>query len=313
MTAALEPCSPSDCALAVGLPLAREEFLRQLDPAWDGDFARHVRHGNRMPGAADEWYWTFVYAPTARQVERVCDRVERLGVRVVRSAGLTDLPPLLRAYRVVTVLGHWKFVRLVPEDVPAPHAMLQALAAAKNPVQRQFARAVFLRAPELFAQSVDVGAPERLLNALNGIIADAHRAYRLSGSPAGVQPDTDGPPLEEVRQRLTRPALEAAFPDCLRAGRCIELADGMHTVREFVDAVPAEFGGVLDLSVCNSVIVGAAVKRARGGCQVAMNRYPANIMYRMSLYRLVVECLRDRAQPYSEAMAFVHQYSQTRR
>lgn len=313
MTDALEPCSPTECALAVGLPLTRDEFLRQLDPAWDGDFARHVRAGNPMPGAADEAYWTSVYAPVARHVERICCHAEGLRVRVVRAAGLADLPMLLATYRVVTVLGHWKFLRLVPDDVPAPHALLRSLAHATELVQHQFARAVFARAPELSPDTVAGDAAERLLNALNGIIADAHRAYRLPGSGAKAEPRAGGSPLGEVLQRLTRPALEAAFPDHVRPGRCIELADGMHTVREFVDAVPADFGGVLDLSVCNSVIVGAAVKRARGGCQVAMNRYPANIMYRMSLYKLVVECLHDRARPYSEAMAFVHQQFGTRR
>lgn len=301
----LDPCSPSDCALAVGLPLTREAFLGQLSPGYPGDFARSVVCARPRAGVDPEAYWTTDYGPVAGVVERVCSRVERLGVRVVRAARRADLGGLLRRYRVVTVVAHWRFVGLGADDLLDPAGLLAELTTPRILLQQQIARAVAVRAPELLADGPGqdrARAPEVLLEALNSMIADAHRGYHRGGVG-------DCAAHEEVLQRLTRPALEEAFPTLVRAAGSVELADGMHTVGEFVGEVPLDFAGVLDLSVCNSVLLGHAVKRIAPECLVANNRYPADLARRITLYRLVIEQLSRRSGSYPDAMSFVHEHA----
>jgi hypothetical protein len=275
-------------------------FLEQLTPEYPGDFARYVCALQPRKGADREAYWTTEYAPVAGVVERVCLKVERLGVQVLRAVRLSDLRPLFERYRVITVLAHWKFMALAPQDLLDTPKMMAELQAPRGLLQEQIAQAVKARHPELLTGTPSRGGAEALLAALNAVIADAHRGYRRSGNSGSASDD-------EMLQRLTRPALEEAFPTFVRAGKSVELADGMHTVSEFAQTVPPAFQGVLDLSVCNSVLLGAAVKRVAPGSLVANNRYPADIVQRITLYGLVVERLSRRREPYPDAMSFVHE------
>jgi hypothetical protein len=251
-------------------------------------------------GVDPEAYWTTEYARVAGVVGRVCSRVERKGVRVLRAARLSDLRSLFEKYQVVTVLAHWKFMALAPDDLLDAPALLAELATPHGLLQEQIAQAVMARVPGLLSSTRSNGDPDELLAALNAIIADAHRAYRPGGNGGTAGAD-------EQLQRLTRPVLEEAFPAFVRAGKSVELADGMHTVGAFTQTVPTHFEGVLDLSVCNSVLLGAAVKGVAPRSLVAMNRYPADIVQRISLYGLVVERLGRRREPYPDAMSFVHE------
>jgi hypothetical protein len=293
--------SPSECALAVCLPLTIEEFFQQLSSSSAADFAKHVRKANFLQGAADEYYWQAVYAPVAARMERVLSRVESMGVRVVRRACSNDLRPLCRRYQVVSVLAHWRFLSLRLDDLLNHDALIRQMSAPGTDVQEVVARGVAARLGDGWNRA----GPEEMLIALNDIIAVAHRGYRRAEPNSEVW----RPEVPEEAYRLTRPRLEEAFRGCIRPGGSVELADGMHTIEEFARTLPEEFDGVLDLALCNSAVLLAAVKRVSPACTVVMNRYPADIMIRITLYGLVIEQLRKRAGSFVDAVATVHSRS----
>lgn len=291
------PVAPSDCALAVGLPLTRDEFMRGLTS--DRDFSRHVKRTNFRHGLSEEYYWEEVYGPVTETMRRVCNRVEKAGVAVRQSLTLGNLAELVRAYRVVTLVGHWRFMALVPEDLLDTCRIFEALRSPEGVLCEAIAAAVRRRSTEVWKEG-HPGSPGILLASLNEMIRDAHLWYQRGGGALAREP------TEEDLQRLTRPALEQAFPTLIRQGLAIELSDGMHTIGEIVDAIPAAFDGLLDLTICNSVILGAAIKRARPGCTAAVSRYSVEIAVRTALYGLIIEELRRGGLSFMDAMVRVH-------
>src|SRR5205085_1094422 len=107
----------------------------------------------------------------------------------------------------------------------------------------------------------------RLASALNSVAAASQSLYKLSDdvSLPGISA-AESPVIE----RLTRVELEQAFPGLIAFGRSVEFSDGMRSVHEVVTAVPKGFNGLLDLTTCNSVILGKAIKAGHPDCLVAM-------------------------------------------
>jgi hypothetical protein len=299
--ASITPVGAHDCALGIAVPLTREEFLDDLRPSSGKDFAPHVRRVNELEGAADEFYWSSVYAPIATAVERSCVAVERAGVYVRRRLALAELQPLLEQYKVVTLVAHWKFATVKPMDVIAPRKFLAAIARPSSPLQERAASAILEQSPALLdgteSASDDI-LRETIARAIVPVISAAHAAYRRPGEDE----DELAEPRPADLRRVTRVVVEEAFPESVRAAPAIEFADGMHTVAAFIDAIPRLFDGVLDMTVCNSVILGAAVKRSRPDCLVAVNRYPAEMHVRLTLYQLAVVPLAKRKAPYIDVL-----------
>ncbi|HEV7920360.1 MAG TPA: hypothetical protein VGR02_06165 [Thermoanaerobaculia bacterium] len=299
--ASITPVGARDCALGIAVPLTGEEFLDDLRPSSGKDFAPHVRRMNELEGAADEFYWSSVYAPIAMAVERSCAAVERAGAHVQRRITLADLRPLLEQYKVVTLVAHWKFATVKPVDVVAPRQFLAAIARPSNPLQERIAAALLEQSPALadgIGSASDDALRETIARAIVPVITAAHAAYHRP--EAGEEAVAEARPAD--LRRVTRVLIEEAFPESIRAAPAIELADGMHTVAAFIEAIPRSFDGVLDMTVCNSVILGAAVKRARPDCLVAVNRYPAEMHVRLTYYQLAVVSLATRKALYIDVL-----------
>jgi len=300
MTRAEAPTSPRECALAVGLPLTPEEFFEQLRPADERDFAKHVKRSNFVPGTSDDYYWEQVYAPVARKLQNTCDRAAGKGAQVVDRATLASLAGLFSRSKVVTIVGHWRFMPFVPEDIVDFPALLQAMSSPATPLRERLSIALQRRLPTL-PEPKDEASCREILDGINETIRAAHEWYHQ-------EDERSSPPREptiEDLQRLTRPAFEQALPGILRAGRAIELAEGLHTIKEVADSID-EFDGLVDLTICNSVILGSAVKREHPECTVAVIRYPADIRIRAVLYDLTLDRLARKRSSFMAAMAFVH-------
>jgi hypothetical protein len=69
--------------------------------------------------------------------------------------------------------------------------------------------------------------------------------------------------------------------------------------------LPPAFHGVLDLSVCNSLLAGESIRR-RHRCTVIANEWPADIHFYCARYKLTVDLLAQRPQDYVDALMFVH-------
>lgn len=86
----------------------------------------------------------------------------------------------------------------------------------------------------------------------------------------------------------------------------IEYADGPRSLHEVVEALPADFAGVVDLTVCNSTRAIAAIKRARPRCSVLANRDATRLDLRLAMYRQVLRLVDRERTCYLEAAHRVH-------
>src|SRR5205814_2191181 len=120
-----------------------------------------------------------------------------------------------------------------------------------------------------------------LADELNLLLAHTRGHY------TGVRPPDEAAAAAPPR-RLTRVLLEEAFPAELRGGSAFELRDGLHAVAAIIDAVPERFDGVIDLSVCNSIVLGEAIKRQRRGCLIITNAKPASLALRLIRYKFII-------------------------
>jgi hypothetical protein len=301
------PVSPPDCALAVAVPLTSEQFLSDLAHPGLKDYASHLKRENLLNGASDEYYCD-LFERSAKVARRVCDEVAKLGVTVRRATRLSDLTELLRKFKVVTLVTHWRFTRLIPEDIGDAYGLCRALALPESRVQAAVARAVSELDPALLEEGSSPDAQphdlrERLAAALNRVAAASHAVYRESD---GTSPPLGPAASDGVLERLTRVEMEQSFPGLVAFGRSVEMSDGMRSVREVVEAIPKGFAGLLDLTTCNSVILGKAIKARHPDCVVAMNRYATPLHVRMPLYKLVIQDLAQRPSPYADALAKFH-------
>ncbi len=295
--------SPANCALAIAVPLRREDFLDDLSSETRGSFAKHVKSAGFQHGASNEYYWDMVYEPVARVAQHVCGVADHLGVTVIRNAQLSDLGRLLRQFPVVTMVTHWRFARIQAEDVSNALGMLQAISLRRTVVERALNSTLTKVDPTLFDTQNPEMLNQKLACDLNKIIADAHQLYHR---PIDDKSDESSRSVElllaKPLDRLTRAALELSFPEHIRPAPAVQFVDGMKTVPEVIETVPSEFSGLLDLTVCNSVILGEAIKNFRARCFVAVNRYPAELHVRLGLYLLTLRMLGRKPMSFIDAM-----------
>lgn len=77
----------------------------------------------------------------------------------------------------------------------------------------------------------------------------------------------------------------------------------MKTIPEVIGTVPLDFSGLLDLTICNSVILGKAIKNFRGACFVAVSRYPAELHVRLGLYLLALRMIARKRMSFIDALS----------
>ena len=85
----------------------------------------------------------------------------------------------------------------------------------------------------------------------------------------------------------------------------IEFADRCYAIPELVPAIPEDYEGVLDFTVCYSLALAPAVKTARPRCTVVMNKRAARLDYRLAIYRQLLRLLATGGFSYVDALAEV--------
>ena len=240
--------SPADCALAVALPLTLREFEEDAGSA-DRDFVRSVIEGS---GRSLREAWDEVYAPKVVHVfERVAARAREAGATVVTGATATSLRELLERFPVVCLVAHSVLSSVEPADVLRPDAILRIIDAGDSIVARHL-RALLGEQPP-----PSTGGDE-LRRHLAAVLESSLAETRAWFASVVRRAHADGRGLH-----VNRVMLEECFGDALRRSRLLELRDGMQTLDDLLAAVPLDFAGVLDLSVCNSVALGESIKRRR--------------------------------------------------
>ena len=268
---------PTDCALLVAVPLQRHEFLADL--AAGTDFLANFVAAQSSRDLDVLWA---TYEASAATAASSAERAGRRGVTVVKRAVLADFARSLRQFQVTTLVAHWRSALFRAGDILDPVAVRQALAEGSDAVD------------------------SRPTDAANIAAALNHGLHRLAGPAVAPGSDSHGAAVETRRQYAlweARRALEPVLGAAVRAGGpAVEFSDGSVPIERVVTAVPEEFDGVLDLTVCNSTLLAEEVRRrCRRGLIIA-NAFPATLDVRMELYNAAVDLVQRREVTYQDAV-----------
>jgi hypothetical protein len=96
--------------------------------------------------------------------------------------------------------------------------------------------------------------------------------------------------------------IEQVVPSALKGGAAVEFDDGCHALDVIDAALPDDLGECLDLTVCESVLLGEVLRRRRNRSVILTNVETTSPDFRMALYRQAIRLVRRRATSYPEAM-----------
>jgi hypothetical protein len=258
------PVTTSECALAIALPLSRDELHAELVSERPSDYVREIRA--RFPATSDDAL-SALYADKLGAAGQVIVEAAARGVTVVPRAGLADVAALTARCEVVSVLAHTPSPGIDAGDIQDVPAFLAALRAGRTPDQKRIRR--FLR--------------------FGGIAVDPRGAPPDAGRVAARLEAllwTRGPPGARRFGQLDRTRVEDACPDTILPAPVIELADGLHPLARVRAAIAPGFQGVLDLSTCTSIVLAEALKRRRRDFLVVATDRPTRPALRLLRYRL---------------------------
>jgi hypothetical protein len=288
----MEPAiSPRECALAIALPLTQERFLCDAT-APDKDFARSVMASS---GRSAEDAWTHLYAPKVVSLyDRIAARARAVGATVASDVTAPVLRRLLEEFPLVSLFAHSKSSAVQSADILEPYEVLRIIAGGGTIVARHLRNAL--------AHQQWTGDQAALRGQIAAALDEALAPTR-AWTETPVRRDRAGRP----DRLLSRTMLEDCFGTALRRAPLLELSDGLKTAEELFAAIPPEFAGVLDLSVCNSFALGESIKRRRQHCLVIENVFLARIDLRLVRYALVLDRLARRPARYTDALVEVNQ------
>jgi hypothetical protein len=281
--------TPQQTALLVAVPVDEDGFRG----AWrrGSDYLRQA-YADLDSG----WH---AYGKTAHLARTELADCEALGASVVLEATLKNFAEQTWHFPVIVVIAHMEFPLVMHNDVLDAERLCFMVEHGTEP-EWAMIRAECNRP---FEVQEAVTVMNRLLKA--------------------TQRDLGAAPIEDIREsdrvarhrssgfgllRLDRPRLdELCGPTVLREGKGIELADGMISAREFIQAIPIEYNGLIDLRMCNSISLGAAIRRARKGVRAAVGKqktYPdaAVVLYKTAILYMMQQAKRGCPMPYEEVM-----------
>ena len=82
----------------------------------------------------------------------------------------------------------------------------------------------------------------------------------------------------------------------------VELRDGLHSPQNVAELFPAGYDGVLDLMICQSVLLAATLKQRFPNCVCICNAQPARLRPKLFLYGQTLVTLQNGDYSYSDAL-----------
>ena len=283
-----KPVSPRDCGLAIAIPLDENGFAGKLGREAEGNFIQTFCAERMNLSAHGLWS---LYEPYAKYAQEVAARAARIGVSVVLDATLADFSSLLSTCEVVTLVAHWKGALFKPADIADPAETVSQLLNPDSRLSqalRQLSPGSVLPPP-----ATDRGAVAQLLNQF---LLDGLPIPGSSGSETrlGV--------ISRFHNELSQRRQPLELAGHFLGGPSVEFNEGFHGLSTIVASVPLEFTGLLDLTVCNSVLLAETIRRSRPRCFVLANENLAFLDFRLAVYAEVLRSLDRSAEPYDDAV-----------
>jgi hypothetical protein len=287
---------PCDCALAFAIPLAREDFLRDLQPTSGKDFVKSFAAKRAI--VKPEVLWDDWYKQQANVALEIADEVDKLHVKIFFEVELSQLSTVLNSREVVALIAHWRDATVKVSDFINVTSFVSKLIAGDSEVARKLTESLSKKFIEQLHAFDNSEASQKKLKAmlaerLNVALREI-QLYRRDILPG----DIAHPDSLQYRLYLNRVALEEAFTGELIPGNRLELFDGLYSIAEIVKHVPDPYARILDLTSCNSLILGEGIKRLRRDCLVLTNEKPARLDFRVLFFGGVMEELQRKRAPY---------------
>jgi hypothetical protein len=294
---------PHECALALAIPLNRDDFLAGLDLSTEKDFIKSL--ARRNSALTEEALWEMLYSHTIKTVISVAKAVSAKGVTVVDKATLSNVQELFKQFRVVTLVAHWRSAKFYPADFFNPNQLIKAILHPSTPSMKAFVSTLpqkWISNIENLQANDDIASalPKTLAKDFNVFLEKLHLNLALNQTEQTTIYDFD------YQLYLNRLVIDKIFGDCILPGNRIEFFDQLHSVEDFVTAIPQNYGGLIDFTVCNSVLIANAIKRKRH-CIVLVNKELATLEFRMVIYKGIIEILSRIDTDYMNAAAKIRQ------
>ena len=267
---------PRDCALLVTVPSTREEFFH--DYRTGTDFVECFIRESRAATADAGWEGYQRYASLARHV---MSRVKKRGVNVIERATLAGLHGTLAAYPVTTLVAHWRSARFRTYDIVEVRRVREYLREAG------------------LSQNARDGGDDRddLCSALNFLLDEGSTARgaeeMMSAGALSAQ---------QFRWYEKRDAIKASLPGAFRGGAAVEFVGGFRTMAEITYGITPFYAGILDLTVCQSVLLGEMVRRRCPKSLALTSADTTSMDFRLAAYHQVIEILALAPRPFEDVV-----------
>jgi hypothetical protein len=249
----------------IGIPLDREMFTRKLNGPRDGNFTETFR------ARSLELSWTG-YLPFASILSKLADDAERLGVEVHRRMTLENLS-LAAKRKQVTIISHSRSAHFLGADLVDTEEIKAAIAADGGQ-----------------AIPDEQGALADLLNA------------KYMPRP-DVAEDAIGARIQFQMQLVAaRQTVTGRIPGAFRGGVGVEFAAGFESPEAVASCVPTDFPGVIDLIVCNSLLVAELIHDRSPRSLVIGTSDVTFPETRLPFYLATLRLLERHPQPYEDAV-----------
>lgn len=283
-----KPVSPRDCGLAVAIPLDWNGFVEKLNRPAEGNFVQAFSQDRQNLSPQGLWA---LYEPFAKFAQDVATSARQRGVSVVLDASPDDFRRLLSKHEVVTLIAQWKSALFKPADIVDPPAVASDLRDPQSELSKALQQ--FSSVPPLSTSLNDAASVASFLNQclVHGLVIPSSS----NGEPGlGT--------ITRFHYELNRRRKLLESVTFFRGGPSVEFSSGFLGLQEAVEIVARDFTGLLDLTVCNSVMLAESIRRARPHCSVLANEDLAYLDFRLAIYAEVLRNLVRRAEPYEDVV-----------
>jgi hypothetical protein len=186
---------------------------------------------------------------------------------------------------VVALVAQWRSALFRTSDIQDAHAIFDRLSDPTSGLRASMQRFGSV------ASKPESAATERLVEYLNQSLLCGLQIPGAKGKEPRLGEITRFQ-YELFRRRELLPT-----DPMFRGGAGAEFAEGFCSANEIVSCFPPEFSGLVDLTVCNSVLLAESIRRAYPDCLVLANEDLAYLDFRLATYAQVIRSLSDQPEP----------------
>lgn len=230
-------------AILIALPVSKRDFLTRVQESdWLGKFRDTSLDREALERSLCERWSREYYSLVAEPLLSLIDSAHRLGAEIKTQARLNDISEMSAKKGVVIIFAHWKGAEVIYDDITSD-VSLQKFVDQGDASDAPIARWIVAQLSQ--AENHRVALDDVLNEALLSELPYPHKV----GSLRILESDIS-------RSAERRDQIDKIFNGLLRPGNRLELYDGLHDKMAIASSISPRFEGVLDLSACNSMVLG---------------------------------------------------------